>query len=63
MTATASPAARTARHYLADQYEREGMGDTARRIRNGEITSLAALRALRAIEAAQRDAVAARVRR
>lgn len=53
---------RTPREHLADQYARDGRHSTAREIRRGEIRSEGAWRALRAIEAAQIEALALRTK-
>jgi hypothetical protein len=58
-----APILRPSRELLADQYDCEGLRTTPAKIRRGETPSESVLRALRAIDAAQRDAVAAFVKR
>jgi hypothetical protein len=61
MTARGGPVAlRSAREILADQYDAEGRRSTAAAVRRGGNPSESVLRSLRAIEIAQREAIATR---
>lgn len=52
---------RTPRQILAEQYDADGLRATADKVRRGEAPSETVLRSLRAIVAAQQEALAGRV--